>query len=293
MSSKHLDVDDDVDELDDVLQEFNNDDVVQNPNRTGTSGRLRHNTTVDAPIPPSQRPTDSSNGAELGTAFARELAEQMEEYLLGAFSSTNLSASLSKERDLRPPGQGLAGLDAANGAEVDGAFSQEFTTEMETFMREIGVDPSTLPGDGITDEESGERDPEKEREAEEMFKRLWEAINTSGDLDRGSETDGTKAGSSNTEASTSQAPAKGKGFQDVLRPVMDKMKESEESNTQKGTSSGEATAPENLEELIASLSNLGSGIENEEELGGFLENMMRQLLGKEVLYEPLKELSDK
>ncbi|KAF8347609.1 Pex19 protein family-domain-containing protein [Amanita rubescens] len=289
MSSKHLDVDDDVDELDDVLQEFNNDDVVQNPNRTGTSGRLRHNTTVDAPIPPSQRPTDSSNGAELGTAFARELAEQMEEYLLGAFSSTNLSASLSKERDLRPPGQGLAGLDAANGAEVDGAFSQEFTTEMETFMREIGVDPSTLPGDGITDEESGERDPEKEREAEEMFKRLWEAINTSG----GSETDGTKAGSSNTEASTSQAPAKGKGFQDVLRPVMDKMKESEESNTQKGTSSGEATAPENLEELIASLSNLGSGIENEEELGGFLENMMRQLLGKEVLYEPLKELSDK
>jgi len=38
---------------------------------------------------------------------------------------------------------------------------------------------------------------------------------------------------------------------------------------------------------------LGSGIENEEELGGFLENMMRQLLGKEVLYEPLKELSDK
>jgi peroxin-19 len=52
-------------------------------------------------------------------------------------------------------------------------------------------------------------------------------------------------------------------------------------------------APENLEELIASLSNFGSGIENEEELGGFLENMMKQLLGKEVLYEPLKELSDK
>lgn len=57
--------------------------------------------------------------------------------------------------------------------------------------------------------------------------------------------------------------------------------------------SEEALAPGNLEELIASFSNLGPGAENEEELSGFLENMMKQLLSKEVLYEPLKELSDK
>ncbi len=237
----------------DVLQEFNDDNVVRNPSRTGTSGRLRHNTTVDAPIPPSQRPAGSSgfdpaNDAELGTAFARELAEQMEEYLLRAINSTDLASlsdkttsgdrkeggpEKSKERELRPQGPASSiGSDAANGARVNTAFSQEFTTEMETFMREIGIDPSTLPSDGISDEEGGGRDPEKEREAEEMFKRLWEAINTSGNLDRGSEMDSTKAERSNTEGSTPQAPAKGKGFQDVLRPVMDKMKESEESNTQ-------------------------------------------------------------
>jgi hypothetical protein len=32
---------------------------------------------------------------------------------------------------------------------------------------------------------------------------------------------------------------------------------------------------------------------SEEELANFLENMMGQLLSKEVLYDPLKELADK
>jgi len=36
---------------------------------------------------------------------------------------------------------------------------------------------------------------------------------------------------------------------------------------------------------------LGEGGENEEELAGFLETMMGQLMSKEVLYEPLKELA--
>lgn len=34
-------------------------------------------------------------------------------------------------------------------------------------------------------------------------------------------------------------------------------------------------------------------MESEEELQGLLENMMSQLMSKAVLYEPLKELSDK
>lgn len=157
----------------------------------------------------------------------------MEEYLLQTFSSTSLSDKTTSgdrkdEGSEKSKGQGPTSSAGLDGAEVDAAFSQE----METFMREIGIDPSTLPSNETIDEESEERDPEKEREAEEMFKRLWEAISTSGDLDRGSEMDGTKAASSNTDGSTSQVPPKGKGFQDVLRPVMDKMKESEESNTQ-------------------------------------------------------------
>lgn len=240
MSSKHLDVDDDVDELDgalsrfppphpvlhvaDVLQEFNNDDAVQNSSRIGSSGRLRHNTTVDAPpIPTGQRPAgpsalDPANNAELGAAFARELAKEMEDYLLRAFSSTNPLASGSDE---------LTGEGGKDG-------SEKSTIEMENFMREIGIDPSTFPTDGTTGGENGEGDPEKAREAEEMFKRLWEAMDVLGESGQGPEIDGAKTGQSSTEGSTSQDPTtkKGHDFQDVLRPVIDKMKESEESNTQ-------------------------------------------------------------
>ena len=237
MSSKHLDVDDDVDELDgrwlrfsstthkrlaDVLQEFDDDAVVKNPSRiAGSSGRLRHNTTVEAPqIPLGQRPAgpsglDAANSAELGAPFARELAKEMEEYLLRAFIGTDPSVS----------GDGTAGGGGEGGLE----------TKMEDFMREIGIDQSTFPSEGITGDENGERDPEKTKEAEEMFKQLWEAMNVLGNSGlEGPVIDGAKTGPSNAEGSTSQGPTtkKGHGFQDVLRPVIDKMKESEESNVQ-------------------------------------------------------------
>lgn len=42
------------------------------------------------------------------------------------------------------------------------------------------------------------------------------------------------------------------------------------------------------------MSHLGdNGAESEEELQGLLENMMSQLMSKDVLYEPLKELHSK
>lgn len=234
MSSKHLNVDDDVDELDggwllfpltthkhlaDVLQEFNDDAVVQNPSRiAGSSGRLRHNTTVEAPqIPLGQRPAvpsglDAASSAELGAPFAQELAKEMEEYLLRAFIGTDPSVS----------GDAIAGRDG----------EEDLGTKMEDFMRKIGIDQSTFPSEG---EENGERDPEKTREAEEMFKQLWEAVNVLGNSGlEGPVVDGGKTGPSNAEGLTSQGPTakKGHDFQDVLRPVIDKMKESEESNVQ-------------------------------------------------------------
>jgi peroxin-19 len=46
--------------------------------------------------------------------------------------------------------------------------------------------------------------------------------------------------------------------------------------------------------LDALLANLGEGgEETEEQLQGLLETMMAQLMSKDVLYEPLKELGDK
>ena len=48
-----------------------------------------------------------------------------------------------------------------------------------------------------------------------------------------------------------------------------------------------------LEDLFARLGGDLGGEESEEELKGILETMMSQLMSKDVLYEPLKELHDK
>lgn len=54
------------------------------------------------------------------------------------------------------------------------------------------------------------------------------------------------------------------------------------------TSSGDG-----LDDIFSKLGDGVNGMESEEELQGLLENMMSQLMSKAVLYEPLKELSDK
>ena len=53
-----------------------------------------------------------------------------------------------------------------------------------------------------------------------------------------------------------------------------------------------ASSNPSADPLEALLAQLGTG-ESEEELNGLLETMMSQLMSKEVLYEPLKELHDK
>jgi hypothetical protein len=55
-------------------------------------------------------------------------------------------------------------------------------------------------------------------------------------------------------------------------------------------------APESLEALLASLNDLGlgkgEGDDDDPELSGLLNTMMNQLMSKEILYEPLKELAE-
>ena len=48
-----------------------------------------------------------------------------------------------------------------------------------------------------------------------------------------------------------------------------------------------------LETLLSSLSNMEGDGEGEHGLEGILETMMSQLMSKEVLYEPLKEMHEK
>jgi len=47
-----------------------------------------------------------------------------------------------------------------------------------------------------------------------------------------------------------------------------------------------------VENLLRSLGDLDLGGDADNELGNLLEGMMTQLLNKDVLYDPLKELAD-
>lgn len=54
------------------------------------------------------------------------------------------------------------------------------------------------------------------------------------------------------------------------------------------------TSEDPLESLLSQLDSGGNeGGEDNEELQNILETMMRQLMSKEILYEPLKELHEK
>ncbi|TFK32374.1 Pex19 protein, partial [Crucibulum laeve] len=189
-------------------------------------------------------------------------------------------------------------------AEVDEeALSDEFAKElakgMESLMREIAVGPEgvdKLPGD--------------EEEAAKVLKAAWEAMlvdgmnGESGDegLMRLGELLGQDplsgaAGKEKAKAPPAPAPVASNDFQSKIKQAMDKLKESESNlktdSQGAGAAGGAAPSPESLEALLASLGDLGLGEgEGEGELAGFLENMMGQLMSKDVLYEPLKELAD-
>lgn len=57
--------------------------------------------------------------------------------------------------------------------------------------------------------------------------------------------------------------------------------------------SGDVGGEPGLEALLSSLNNTGADEDGEEGLQGLLETMMSQLMSKEVLYEPLKEMHEK
>jgi len=78
-------------------------------------------------------------------------------------------------------------------------------------------------------------------------------------------------------------------FQRTIRQAMDKLKTSD-ANAREGSNEADSLA-----QLLKSLGEMGEGAEGDgaEGLQGMIEGMMGQLMGKEILYEPLQELDTK
>lgn len=103
--------------------------------------------------------------------------------------------------------------------------------------------------------------------------------------------------------------AKGKGkegdFQDAIKRSMDKMNASDASarvsllaliasvHPESVVLQAEMNSSTSADPLTALLSNLGNGLEDNPNLQSALDEMMGQLMSKELLYEPIKELNDK
>jgi len=79
-------------------------------------------------------------------------------------------------------------------------------------------------------------------------------------------------------------------FQETIRRTMERMAVSGEQATAAAT---EAGSDDFLADLLKSMSQAGGADGSEEEFSKLLLGMMEQLTNKDVLYEPMKELSDK
>ncbi|KAF9460423.1 Pex19 protein family-domain-containing protein [Collybia nuda] len=257
-------LDDDLDELDDVLEQFT---------PASKTGPPPHSPLTSPPPPP---PTATTT-----TTFQRPR------------TNTRVDAP-----PISMPGSGVkTGLDAT--AEIDeeelsAEFSRELAKGMESLMREIGG------GDAVGTE--GQTDEEAQR----AFKAAWEAMLVEGmDGMKGSDLAGLEEFMGQDQGKiaggTSAPPVASDStndFQNKIKQAMEKLKASE-SNLQDSQTGGSSNPlggadPESLEALLASLGDmgLGEGGEGDAELAGLLENMMSQLVSKEILYDPLKELAD-
>ncbi|KAE8229650.1 hypothetical protein CF326_g5376 [Tilletia indica] len=86
-------------------------------------------------------------------------------------------------------------------------------------------------------------------------------------------------------------------FAETIRQTMAKLRESDTNASSSGPSGGAdglgMPSEEELAKIFSALGGAEGGGEGEPELAGMLESMMGELLSKDILYEPLKELRDK
>ncbi|CAL1710393.1 unnamed protein product [Somion occarium] len=201
----------------------------------------------------------------------------------------------SKDKESAPAAQTAPGFDDLNLADN---FTEELAKGMAALMREIAAE-SDVGGGGVGDAD-GKSGPQTDQE--KAFREAWEKMLIDGmngevdfdGLEKTTEAKGKlkETGKANGKAEGSAAngntETKEDAFQSSIRKAMDKLKESE-TNLQ-AESASDVSDP--LEALLSQLGD-GAGGESEEELQNILESMMTQLMSKEILYEPLKELHEK
>ncbi|CEH19030.1 40 kDa farnesylated protein associated with peroxisomes [Ceraceosorus bombacis] len=209
--------------------------------------------------------------------------------------------------DAKPSGDDSeAGAEENDDDIFEGDFAKELAQGMEALMRELG---GAGPGAGGTDTQSGQlpagasgpvpppgadgAQPQySEEEMMKQFEAMMQEMGLGGPPDGAPAASGAGgAGSTSTGGAAGPPPA---NFQDAIRQTMDRLKNSDTSaSSATGAGGGLGGMGEaDLEKLMAALSG-GEGGEGGADFEKMMESMMAELMSKDVLYEPLKELRDK
>ncbi|KAL5532238.1 PEX19 [Sanghuangporus sanghuang] len=231
MSHKSAMQEEDVDDLDDIVEQFH---------------PRKHASTSNAP------PQSTSN-------------------------PSNAPSSSRSESELEPVP--LGSRDGPNGpaSQLPGNLAKQLTEGMESLMRELAEAHHGPPN-------------EEERKRREAWEKTlidgMDNVGTDELLDRSSRAKPSELPGSTSEKTVDE-------FQSSILQAMEKLKDSD-STLHTDASSAAAASDDPLEALLSQLSSgLDESGEDNGDLQDMLETMMQQLMSKEVLYEPLKELHDK
>lgn len=260
-TTQPVDTSDDLDDLDDILDEFNDSkkSTTTAPAATSSSSNAEPSSTslgVGAGIPATTNTISKEEGEESEEELNERFAREL------AVGMEALMKGLGPEGEM-PTGPAAASTTAApnvgDGGNENLFNEEEMMKQFEQMMADMGL--GGLAG--------------------------MEGLGGAG-LPTGSGQKEALLSSSSTSGPAAN-PAPPANFQDAIKNTMSRLRESDASAS---SSTGAGGDDMDLEKLMAALGN-GEGMEGEEGISKMLETMMGELMSKDVLYEPLKELKDK
>ncbi|KAL8305195.1 hypothetical protein RB597_003911 [Gaeumannomyces tritici] len=195
--------------------------------------------------------------------------------MLEEFSAAKIDPK-AKSPAAAPPGPSIP-KPAPPAATVEDGFSEEeFAKQLQAGMADL----------------LGEMETSPEMKAQfEQFENIFKEL---GAADVAAESQPSSGAGAAPSQGAKGAGGPGSTFQDNIRRTMERMQASGESATAAATADSQS-ADDLLAEMLKSMNSgqggLGEG--GEEDFSKMLLGMMEQLTNKEILYEPMKELSDK
>lgn len=216
-----------------------------------------------------------------------DLDDVLDEFQAASISDKSKAAPSSTAPTASGPGRPTTGNDVpqAPGDLSEEDFAKQLQSGMSSLITELDSNPQMqqefekmmqeliAAGAAGTDQEAGEH-----------LKQAAEAVPKAPAAEEGSKP--------KTPASSSKkSPAGGDDFQDTIRRTMQRMQASDSGAT------AASTAPQSEDDILAQmmkeLTEGGGGMGEGEDFNSMLMSMMAHLTNKDILYEPMKELSDK